>query len=261
MLLVIDAGNTQTVVGLYDTDDPSHQLIDHWRMATRAERTSDELALFVRHLLATRELELSRDIQGVAISSGVPSVTFELRHMCERYLKVTPVILGTGVKTGMPVLYDNPREVGADRIANAVGAFDLYGGPIIVVDFGTATTFDVISARGEYLGGAIVPGIEISMDALFGKAAALRRVELVEPRSVIGKTTVESVQSGAMYGYSALVDGMCERIEEELGEATIIATGGLASLISPITESIEHEEPWLTLHGLRLIWEKNQQRD
>ncbi|MGB3410331.1 MAG: type III pantothenate kinase [Microthrixaceae bacterium] len=261
MLLVIDVGNTQTVVGLYDTSDPSPTLVDHWRMATRAERTSDELALFIRHLLATRELELSTDIRGVAISSGVPSVTFELRHMCERYLNVIPVILGTGVKTGMPVLYDNPREVGADRIANAVGAFDLYGGPVIVVDFGTATTFDVISARGEYMGGAIVPGIEISMDALFGKAAALRRVELVEPRSVIGKTTVESVQSGAVYGYSALVDGMCDRIEEELGDATIIATGGLASLIAPITESIEHEEPWLTLHGLRLIWEKNQHRD
>ena len=258
MLLVIDAGNTQTVVGLYDSGDRSHQLLDHWRLATHAERTSDELLLLLRQLLETRELDLRTDVRGIAVSSGVPSITFELRRMCERYLSVEPVVLGAGVKTGMPVLYDNPKEVGADRIANAVGAYDLFGGPTIVVDFGTATTFDVISDKGEYLGGAIVPGIEISLDALFGRAAALRRVELVEPRSVIGKTTVESIQSGALYGYSSLVDGMCERIEDVIGSSTVIATGGLAGLLTPITESIEHEEPWLTLHGLRLIWEKNQ---
>ena len=258
MLLVIDAGNTQTVVGLYDSGDRSHQLLDHWRLATHAERTSDELLLLLRQLLETRDLDLRTDVRGIAVSSGVPSITFELRRMCERYLEVEPVVLGAGVKTGMPVLYDNPKEVGADRIANAVGAYDLYGGPTIVVDFGTATTFDVISDKGEYLGGAIVPGIEISLDALFGRAAALRRVELVEPRSVIGKTTVESIQSGALYGYSSLVDGMCERIEDVIGSSTVIATGGLAGLLTPITESIEHEEPWLTLHGLRLIWEKNQ---
>lgn len=261
MLLVIDVGNTQTVVGLYDSGARSHDLLDHWRLATRADRTGDELALFLRHLLETRDLKLVGDVKGMAISSGVPSVTFELRDMCQRYLGIEPVVLGAGIKTGMPVLYDNPKEVGADRIANAVGAYDLYGGPTICVDFGTATTFDVISAKGEYLGGAIVPGIEISLDALFGRAAALRRVELVEPRSVIGKTTVESIQSGALYGYSALIDGMCDRIQDELGDSTVIATGGLAGLISPITESIEHEEPWLTLHGLRLIWEKNQARD
>jgi len=258
VLLVIDAGNTQTVVGLYDSGDRSHQLLDHWRLATHAERTSDELLLLLRQLLETRELDLRTDVRGIAVSSGVPSITFELRRMCERYLSVEPVVLGAGVKTGMPVLYDNPKEVGADRIANAVGAYDLFGGPTIVVDFGTATTFDVISDKGEYLGGAIVPGIEISLDALFGRAAALRRVELVEPRSVIGKTTVESIQSGALYGYSSLVDGMCERIEDVIGSSTVIATGGLAGLLTPITESIEHEEPWLTLHGLRLIWEKNQ---
>jgi type III pantothenate kinase len=258
VLLVIDAGNTQTVVGLYDSGDRSHQLLDHWRLATNAERTSDELLLLIRQLLETRDLDIRTDVLGVAVSSGVPSITFELRRMCERYLDIDPVVLGTGVKTGMPVLYENPREVGADRIANAVGAYDLFGGPTIVVDFGTATTFDVISAKGEYMGGAIVPGIEISMDALFGRAAALRRVELVEPRSVIGRTTVESIQSGAVYGYSSLVDGMCDRIEGELGDSTIVATGGLAGLIAPVTRSIEHEEPWLTLHGLRLIWEKNQ---
>ena len=261
MLLVIDAGNTQTVVGLYDSGDRSHQLLDHWRMSTNAERTSDELLLLLRQLLETRDLDIRSDVRGVAVSSGVPSITYELRRMCERYLTIEPVVLGAGIKTGMSVLYDNPREVGADRIANAVGAYDLYGGPTIVVDFGTATTFDVISDKGEYLGGAIVPGIEISMDALFGRAAALRRVELVEPRSVIGKTTVESIQSGAVYGYSAMVDGMCDRIEEIIGDATIIATGGLAGLIAPVADSIEHEEPWLTLHGLRLIWEKNQTRD
>ncbi len=258
MLLVIDAGNTQTVVGLYDSGDHSHQLLDHWRLSTNSERTSDELLLLLRQLLETRDLDIRTDVTGVAISSGVPSITFELRQMCERYLNIEPVVLGTGVKTGMSILYENPREVGADRIANAVGAYDLFGGPTVVVDFGTATTFDVISDKGEYLGGAIVPGIEISMDALFGRAAALRRVELIEPRSVIGRTTVESIQSGAVYGYSSLVDGMCERIEAVIGESTIVATGGLAELIAPVTTSIEHDEPWLTLHGLRLIWEKNQ---
>lgn len=261
MLLVIDVGNTQTVVGLYNTGDRSHELFDHWRLATRVDRTGDEIALMLRELLATRQLEVENDVAGVAISSGVPTVTAELRLVCERYLQIAPVVLGTGVRTGMPVLYDNPKEVGADRIANAVGAYDLYGGPTIVVDFGTATTFDVISEQGEYLGGAIFPGIEISMDALFGRAAALRQVELVEPRSVIGKTTVESVQSGALYGYSSMVDGMCARIEATLGEATVVATGGLAPLIASVAESIEYTEPWLTLHGLRLIWEKNQDRD
>lgn len=261
MLLVIDVGNTQTVVGLYNTGDRSHELVDHWRLATRVDRTGDEIALMLRELLATRNLEVENDVAGVAISSGVPTVTAELRRVCERYLQIEPVVLGTGVRTGMPVLYDNPKEVGADRIANAVGAHDLYGGPTIVVDFGTATTFDVISEQGEYLGGAIFPGIEISLDALFGRAAALRQVELVEPRNVIGKTTVESVQSGALYGYSSMVDGMCARIEATLGESTVIATGGLAPLIASVADAIEYTEPWLTLHGLRLIWEKNQDRD
>lgn len=261
MLLVIDVGNTQTVVGLYDVGDRSHELLDNWRLATHVERTSDELSLVLRDLLATRDMDLIDDVRGMAVSSGVPNVTFELRRLCQRYLDLEPVVLGAGVRTGMPVLYDNPKEVGADRIANAVGAYDLYGGPTIVVDFGTATTFDVISGKGEYVGGAIFPGIEISMDALYGRAAALRQVELVEPRSVIGKTTVESIQSGAVFGYSEMVDGMCRRIQEVIGDATIIATGGLAGLIAPVTDNIETEEPWLTLHGLRLIWEKNQERD
>jgi type III pantothenate kinase len=159
---------------------------------------------------------------------------------------------------GMPILYDNPKEVGADRIANAVGAFDLYGGPCIVVDFGTATTLDAISAKGEYLGGAITPGIEISLDALFSRAAALRRFELIEPRNVIGKNTVESMQSGAIYGFAAQVDGVCERMKVELGDATVVATGGLAGLIAPLSTTIQHHEPWLTLMGLRIVWQRNQ---
>lgn len=262
MLLVIDVGNTQTVIGLYtDADDDSSEnatLIEHWRIATKSERTSDELVLLVADFLAVADYDWRTDIDGVAISSGVPTVTYELRRMCDRYLDIEPVVLGAGVRTGMPVLYDNPKEVGADRIANAVGAFDLFGGPTIVVDFGTATTFDVISAAGEYVGGAIVPGIEVSLDALVGRASALRSVELIEPRSVVGKTTVESIQSGVIYGYTSLIDGMCDRIEEEMGESTIISTGGLAELISPLSSSIERNEPWLTLHGLRLIWAKNR---
>ena len=262
MLLVIDAGNTQTVVGLYDSGDRSHQLLDHWRMATNAERTSDELLLLMRQLLETRDLDIRTDVAGRGgVLRACPASPSSSGACASATSTIEPVVLGAGIKTGMPILYDNPKEVGADRIANAVGAYDLYGGPTIVVDFGTATTFDVISDKGEYLGGAIVPGIEISMDALFGRAAALRRVELVEPRSVIGKTTVESIQSGAVYGYSAMVDGMCDRIEEVIGDSTVVATGGLAGLIAPVADSIEHEEPWLTLHGLRLIWEKNQTRD
>jgi type III pantothenate kinase len=168
------------------------------------------------------------------------------------------IVLEPGTRTGMPILYDNPKEVGADRIANAVGAYDLYGGPAIVVDFGTATTVDAVSAKAEYLGGAIFPGIEISLDALFGRAAGLRRVELVEPNHVIGKNTVESIQSGVVYGFASQVDGLCTRFEAELGECAILSTGGLGGLITPLSAKIQTYEPWLTLHGLRLIWERNQ---
>ena len=167
------------------------------------------------------------------------------------------VVLEPGVKSGMPILYDNPKEVGADRIANAVGAYDLFGGPCVVVDLGTATTFDAISEAGEYLGGAITPGVAISLDALFAHAAALRRVELVEPRSVIGKSTVESIQSGALYGFAGQVDGLCRRFAAVLGECTVVATGGLSELIAPYSDEIEYVEPWLTLHGLRIIFERN----
>jgi type III pantothenate kinase len=276
VLLALDVGNTQTVIGVFDPptrsdgtpqrrSGPAGELPDlkhHWRLATVAERTSDEHALLLVELLRLvgidiRGDELTRHLDGIAVSSSVPSVTMALREMAQRWFPVPFVVIEPGVKTGMPILYDNPKEVGADRIANAVGALDLLAPPIIVVDLGTATTFDVVSAGGEYLGGAITPGIEISMDALFAAAAALRRVELVEPRHVIGKSTVESIQSGAVYGYVGLVDGLCRRIIDELGEARVVATGGLAGLICHLSEVIEHHEPWLTLHGLRLIFARN----
>lgn len=265
MLLAIDAGNTQTVIGLYEIDDDppaegsrrtDDGLADHWRIATEADRTSDEMAIVLAGLLAFHGRTLD-DVEGVAVSSGVPRVTAALRDLAARYLDDEPIVIEPGVKTGIAVLYENPKEVGADRIANAVGAFDLYGGPTIVVDFGTATTCDAVSAKGEYLGGAISPGIEISMDALVGRAAALRAVELKRPRSVLGRSTVESIQAGAVYGFAAQVDGVCDRIVDELGDCTVIATGGLAELIAPLSERIEHSEPWLTLHGLRLVYEKN----
>ena len=264
MLLAIDAGNTETVVGLYDLEGPepaqrTHAedgLVDHWRIATEANRTSDELAVLLAGFLSFRGLGLD-DVDGLAVSSGVPRVKESLRQLSERYLDFDPVMIEPGVRTGIAILAENPKEVGADRIANAVAAFDLFGGPTIICDFGTATTCDAVSANGEYLGGAIAPGIGISMDALVGRAAQLRAVELVEPRSVLGKSTVECIQSGAVYGFAAQVDGLCERIQRELGECTIVSTGGLADLITPLSSFIDHSEPWLTLHGLRLVYEKN----
>ena len=254
MLLAIDVGNTQTVIGLFD----GATLVHHWRISTNDERTSDEMALLVAELLRLRDIEFHPERLGIAISSVVPRNTAALRQMADEWFGVKAVVLEPGTRMGMPILYDNPKEVGADRIANAVGAFDLYGGPCVVVDFGTATTLDAISAKGEYLGGAIIPGIEISLDALFSRAAALRRFELIEPRNVIGKNTVESMQSGAIYGFAAQVDGVCERMKVELGDPTVEATGGLAGLIAPLSTTIQHHEPWLTLMGLRIVWQRNQ---
>ena len=255
MLLAIDVGNTQTLIGLYGVG--SAELVDHWRISTNAERTSDEYALVVQEFLGFHGFSFADDIGGVALSSVVPRVTAALREMTMKYFCFAALVVGPGIRTGMPIRYDDPKEVGADRIANAVGAFDLFGGPTVVVDFGTATTFDAISDKGEYMGGAIVPGIEISLDALFEKAAGLRRVELIAPRNVIGRSTAESIQSGAIYGFAAQVDGIVERLEVELGTSSVVATGGLANLIAPHSRKIAHHEPWLTLHGLRLIYERN----
>jgi type III pantothenate kinase len=254
MLLAIDAGNTQTVIGLFD----GKELADHWRIASLAERTSDELALAIHQFLGFHGFSFDAQVSGVAIASGVPPVTAALREMTERYIGLEPLVIEPGVRTGMPILYDNPKEVGADRIANAVGAYDLYGGPSIIVDFGTANTVDAVSENGEYLGGAIFPGIEIAMDALFARAALLRRVELVPPKNVIGKSTIESIQSGAVYGFSGQVDSLVERFRAELGDCSVVATGGLAELIMQFSRTIQHHEPWITLHGLRIVFERNQ---
>lgn len=276
MLLAIDTGNTETVIGLIG-DEPAdvsdralgiaratgeHGLKYHWRLSTIPDRTPDELAMVLTQLLSLEGLDLRTAVSAIAVSSSVPAVITQIRRMANRWFSSMPLtILGPGVKSGMPILYDNPKEVGPDRIANAVGAYDLYPGASIVVDMGTATTFDVVSAKGEYLGGAIAPGVAISLDALYSHAAALRSVELVEPRSVIGRSTVESIQSGVLYGFAAQVDGMVERIRREVGDAQVIATGGLAGLIAPRTQHVQFVEPWLTLHGLRIVHERNHVGD
>jgi type III pantothenate kinase len=259
MLLAVDVGNSETVIGLFE-DPPSPELVDHWRVATNHDRTSDEMALLVQEFLAFHGFSFDTDIAGVAVCSGVPRVTATLREMTERYFGFPAVVLEAGVKTGMPILYDNPKEVGADRIANAVAAIELYEPPIIVVDFSsTATIFDAISAKGEYLGGSIMPGVEVSLDALVGRAAMLRRVELVEPRSVIGRRVFESIQAGVVYGTVDAVDGIVRRFQAELGDDTdVVATGSIAGLVGPLSRTIQHHEPWLTLRGLRTIFEKNQ---
>jgi type III pantothenate kinase len=263
MLIAIDVGNTNTVIGLYDDTDADEAtaadegLIDHWRISTDHDRTPDELAVILGSFLMFRGTQVREDVQGVAISSGVPRSTATLRAMSKRFIGVETIVIEPGVRTGVAVAVDNPREVGADRIANSVGAWHLFGGPTVVVDFGTATTCDVISEKGEYIGGVIAPGVNISLDALFSRTAALRAVELVEPRNVIGRTTVECIQSGAIYGFAGLVDGLVQRIKVELGDCKVVATGGLSSLIAPYSTTIEQIEPWITLHGLRLVHAKN----
>jgi type III pantothenate kinase len=253
VLLAVDVGNTETVLGVFRDEE----LAWHWRLATVPERTADELALLFGGFLETQDLSFDRNVTGVVISSVVPSATQALREMVSGYFHFAPVVVEPGVRTGVPVLTDNPKEVGADRIVNALAAFTKYGGPAIVVDFGTATTFDAVSAGGEYLGGAIAPGIQISAQALYERTARLPRVELSAPRSVVGKNTVESLQSGIVYGYAAMVDGMVDRMAKDLGTPSVIATGGLASIIVDECGTIEHHEPWLTLEGLRLVFEKN----
>src|SRR4051794_2334710 len=255
MLLAIDVGNTNTVLGLFD----GSRLIDHWRIPTEARRTADELGLTIAGLLDDHLDKVS----GVSCCSTVPTVLHTVREVCsKRFVGLPTVIVEPGAKTGVPILVDNPREVGADRIVNTLAAFTGYGGPAIVVDFGTSTNFDVVSAKGEFLGGVLAPGIEISLDALAARAAQLRKVELVKPRSVIGKNTVECLQSGILYGFAGQVDGMVRRLSLALApkdpdSVHVIATGGLATLVVDHSETVTHYEPDLTLLGLRLIFERN----
>jgi type III pantothenate kinase len=249
VLLAVDIGNTNTVLGVFD----GPQLVESWRVKTDARDTADELALTYRGLLGNTKVD------GVAACSTVPAVLGQLRIMLERYYPHLPaVVVEPGVRTGVPLLYDNPKELGSDRIVNALAAYHLYGGPSIVVDFGTSTNFDVVSAKGEFLGGVLAPGIEISIEALASRAARLVKVELTRPRAVIGKSTVEALQSGILYGFAGQIDGLVRRIVAELGRpATVIATGGLATVVIEESETIQKHEPDLTLVGQRLVYERN----
>ena len=253
MLLVLDVGNTQTHLGTYEGEE----LIEHWRFATVRTSTADELGAALRNLLALRGLSFA-DIDASIVSSTVPALRPEWTAMGERYLDGEVRVVGPGLKTGMPIRYDNPREIGPDRLVNAVAGFERAGGACVVVDFGTAVTHDVVSKDGEYLGGVIFPGVEISLEALTERAAALPTIDLTPPRAVLGKSTVDAIRSGVLYGYAGMVDGVLGRLRDEVGMARAIATGGLAGAVAPYCELIDEVDDLLTLTGLRLIWERNQ---
>jgi type III pantothenate kinase len=249
MLLAADVGNTQTVLGLY----AGGELSDHWRLATERSTTADELGVLLAGLL---DLDA---VDGICLASTVPVLQREWELLAAKWVQAPLLAVGPGVKTGIPIRYDDPREVGPDRIVNSVAAKERYGAPVIVVDFGTSTNFDVVSPEGEYVGGVLAPGIEISMDALFARAARLVKVDYAAPPTVIGKTTVGGLQSGLVYGFAGQVDGIVGRIREELAaEARAVATGGLADLVAPHTRTIETVDPFLTLDGLRIVWELNR---
>ena len=254
MLLCIDIGNTNIVMGIYRDDD----LVSHWRISTDHQKMADEYGMLLCSLMAHKNHDM-RDVSGVVMASVVPPVSDTILAMIEQYVGIKPLVIGAGVKTGVAVRYDTPREVGADRIVNAVAAYRLYGGPACVVDLGTATTFDAVARNGDYLGGAISPGIRIAAEALAQRAAKLPRIDLKRPEQAIGANTTDAMRSGILFGYVGLVEGMVRRFRAELGEdMRVIATGGLASVIGAETNVIEHVDPWLTLKGLRMIYDMNQ---